>query len=145
MLSRRKSLKCLICSVLILVLAAETTAQESKLPDLTGFTKSPTEHQVVVIEQPFTVRSVRGVISFKNHAGEPLPRVLFEMIGPGDSKKIRRDTSSEDGNFKIVGVPQGSYRFKTTRDGFGSVFGTVVVSKRADKTALIHIDVPVGN
>jgi len=120
-------------------------AQESKFPDLSGFTKSATEHEIVVIEQPFVVRSVRGLIGFKNHPGEPLPEVLFEMIGPDNSREVRHGTSDRNGNFKIGHVPQGSYKFKATRSGFSSVVGTVQVSKTADRVNQIRIDMSIGN
>ena len=135
----------LIRTVLALIFAAGTMTQDPKFPDLSGFTKSSTEHEIVVLERPFVIRSVRGTIGFQNHPGEPLPDVLFEMIGPGNAKEIRHGTSDGDGKFKIAHVPQGSYRFKATRSGFSSVVGIVVVSKKAEEAAKVHIDMPIGN
>ena len=132
--------------VVILALGAPTTCvgQESRFPDLSDFARSSTEHQIVVMEKPFLVRSVEGVIGFQNKPGERLGDVLFEIEGPGALKIIRRATTDKDGRFKISRVPQGTYRFKTTRDGFNSTVGTVVVSRKAQRDDRIRIEVAVG-
>jgi hypothetical protein len=124
--------------------SAPCVGQESRFPDLSDFTMSPTEHQIVVVEQPFRVRSVEGVIDFQNKPGERLGNVLFEIEGPGTLRTIRRAITDKDGRFKIRRVPEGTYRFKTTRDGFNSAVGTIVVSKKAQKDDRIRIAVAVG-
>jgi hypothetical protein len=50
------------------------------------FTKSPTEHIINQIDEPFVVRSVTGVIS--RQQGGPLPDVVFEIQGPGTGRTI---------------------------------------------------------
>ena len=130
--------------VVALVVAATSTAQDSKFPDLSGFTESPTEHLIVTVDRPFSVRSVRGSTTFQS-TGEPLPSVLFEIMGPGEARTVRRAVSGDNGKFKIAHVPEGSYRFKTTLNGFSSVVGVLVVSKHAPPDSRIHIEVPIGN
>jgi hypothetical protein len=120
-------------------------AQEYKPSDFAHFTRPPTEHQIVVIEEPFLVRSVRGTVRFRKHPGEPLANVLFELQGPGPNKKIRRSTSDQAGRFKIGHTPAGSYRFKATRDGFTSVVGWIEVSNKAEKKADLEIEMGIGN
>jgi hypothetical protein len=132
---------------LVVTLAIGTAlcvGQESKFPDLSDFTKSPTEHIILVVEKPFHVRFVEGVIDLQNYPSEPLGNVLFEIEGPGTLRTIRRSTTDMDGRFVIRHVPEGTYRFKTTRDGFKSVIGTIVVSKKAQKDGRIRITVEVG-
>jgi|SRR5208283_1759996 len=130
--------------MLALGASATCAGQESRFPDLSDFTRSSTEHQIVVLERSFLVRSVEGVISFQNEPGERLGDVLFEIEGPGTLRIIRRATTDKDGKFKIRRVPEGTYRFKTTRDGFNSTVGTIVVSRKAQKDDRIRIEVAVG-
>ena len=119
-------------------------AGQSGFPNLSDFTKSPTEHEIVIVDQPFRVRTVEGTVDFKNEPGEHLPSVLFEIEGPGTGRTIRRATTDKDGRFKIKHVPEGTYKFKTTRDGFNSAVGTIIVSKKALKGDDIRIAVAVG-
>src|SRR5579864_784354 len=80
-----------------------------------NFTKSPTEHIINQIEQPFFVQSVKGLISRQTTGPmERLQNVLFEIQGPDDDRKIRRTKTDENGRFKIGHVPAGRYRFKAT-------------------------------
>lgn len=131
--------------ILTFILVPGSGAQNSQFPDLSHFTKSGTENLIIVADHTFSVRSVVGVISFANHPGEPLPNVLFEILGPGSLERIRHATSDQNGKFRMGHVPQGTYRFKATRTGFSSVVGRVEVSRKADKAAGILIDMPVGN
>ena len=100
-------------------------------PDLSGFAKSSTERTVnpIVspIADPFQVSSVSGTIRTER-SGEALGQVLFEIRGPGTEQKIRHARTDKHGHFKISHVPQGTYQFKATLDGFQSVVGTIVVS-----------------
>lgn len=127
----------------VMVVCAAATAQEKTT--VGDFTKSPTEHIINQIDQPFVVQSVKGFIS-RQSAGptEPLSDVLFEIQGPGADRKIRRGTTDENGRFKIGHVPTGTYKFKATLNGFQSVMGTITVSKRAPKADEIRIAMPIG-
>jgi Carboxypeptidase regulatory-like domain len=112
--------------------------------DIVGdFTRSPTEHIINEIPQPFVVRSVVGLITLP-YGGEPLTGVLFEIQGPGTDRKIRRCKTDEHGRFKMGRVPEGTYRFKATSNGFQSEMGTIIVSRKALKTNEIEITMPVG-
>jgi Carboxypeptidase regulatory-like domain len=119
------------------------TAQEKTT--VGDFTKSPTEHIINQIEQPFVVRSIKGIVSRKTEGPtEPLAKVLFEIQGPGTDRKIRRTSTDEKGRFKMGNVPEGTYRFKATLNGFQSVMGTITVSKEALKTDELKIAMPIG-
>lgn len=127
----------------VVVMLAVATAQEKGT--VGDFTKSPTEHIINRIEQPFAVQSIKGIISRQTGGPtEPLANVLFEIQGPGTDRKIRRATTDGNGHFKIGHVPAGSYEFKATLDGFQSVMGTITVSKRAPKANEIKIAMSVG-
>jgi hypothetical protein len=118
------------------------TQQNATLGD---FTKSPTEHIINQIEDPFVVQSVKGVISRQTSGpSEPLQNVLFEIQGPDADREIRRATTDENGRFKIGHVPAGKYRFKATLNGFQSVMGTITVSAKASKNNQIKVAMPVG-
>ena len=134
----------LFFTILAINTLAASAGQDSNLPDLSGFTKSPTEHQIVVVDRSFRVRSVEGMVVFQNKSGEPLEGVLFEIRGPDIAKTIRRTTTDKEGRFKIKAAPEGVYTFKTTRDGYNSSVGTIVVSKQATSDRKIRIAVAVG-
>lgn len=120
-----------------------TVAQDK--PTIGDFTKSPTEHIINQIEQPFVVRAVKGIISRQTPGPtEPLANVLFEIEGPGTDRNTRHATTDASGRFKMGHVPAGTYKFKATLNGFQSVTGTVTVSKKASKTDKIKIAMAIG-
>ncbi len=116
---------------------------QAKAQDVIGdFTRSPNEHIINEIQQPFVVRSVAGTITVQR--GGPLASVLFEIEGPGTDRKVRRCKTDDSGRFKIGNLPQGTYRFKATLTSFQSEMGTVILSKKAAKASEIKIEMPVG-
>src|SRR5580704_16520049 len=124
--------------VWVVVLSVVAIAQEKAT--VGDFTKSPTEHIINRIEQPFVVRSVKGIISRQTGGPtEPLANVLFEIQGPDADRKIRRVTTDDTGHFKIGHLPAGTYKFKATLNGFQSVMGTITVSKEAPNADEIKI------
>lgn len=129
----------LVCLIVITMLGSPQ--EKAAIGD---FTKSPTEHIVNQIHQPFVVRSVVGAISRKQGDQGPLPGVLFEIQGPGTDRRIRRSKTDELGRFRIRHVPEGTYRFKATLNGFQSVMGKIRVSREAAKTDQIKIAMAVG-
>ena len=128
---------------LLMVLVAQDWNQWHR--DLADFTRSPTEHEIIILEHPFVVRSVAGVIILGPDSHGPLAAVLFEIEGPGTVRRIRRANTDLRGQFRITHVHPGTYRFKTTLAGFKSVAGTIIVSKKADPRGRIRIDTEVGN
>ena len=108
-----------------------------------GLTKSPTEQVIVRINEPITVSSVHGRVPF-NDGDTPLEEVIFEIRGPGNQVRIRATKSDSSGRFNISRVPEGSYTFKSTKDGFQSVVGMIIVSKKADKQKSIEIKMLSG-
>jgi len=129
----------LIC---ILPLAAFATCQEK---GTTGdFARSSTEHIINYIDQPFIAKSVAGVISRTQGDQGAMPGVLFELQGTGTDRRIRRTTTDQHGRFKIRNVPEGTYKFKATLDGFQSVMGTISIAKKAPRANVIKISMSVG-
>jgi hypothetical protein len=130
-------------TALVLMTAPFLRAQSSAPPDVSGFTKSPTEHIIDTIEDPFRVRNVTGIISTeKSESGRA--DVLMEIKGPNDDQTVRRVITGKNGRFKISHVPEGNYRFKATLYGFQSVMGTIVVSKHAPQSSEIKIEMKSG-
>jgi len=107
-----------------------------------GFTKSPSEHIIVELDEPFQVRSLRGVVLSKVDR-EPLVNVTFE-IRDESSGQVRGTKTDRKGCFKMRSIPDGTYTFKATRNGFQSVVGTVVVSEKANRKKIINIQMPLG-
>jgi len=113
--------------------------------DILGdFTRSPTEHIINQIDDPFVVRSVRGSIVLNGGYEDALADVLFEIQGPGNDKKIRKGKTDKLGLFRIGNVPSGEYRFKTTLNGYRSEMGAITVSRKAPKKNIIRIALRVG-
>lgn len=123
-------------------LSGAVTPQSPLGDKLDGFTKSPSEHVIEVIEEPFIVRQVEGVVA--DPLEFPLPDTLFEIRGPGKAKTIRGARTDDNGLFAIRRVRSGTYRFKATRAAFNSVIGTLIVSKKADKSNTIKIKMNPG-
>jgi hypothetical protein len=131
-------MRALLAGIVAMATLALVSAQ-----DLRDFTRSPTEHIINQLENPFLVRAVAGVIVLKG-GGDPLPNALLELQGPGKSKKIRSVTADENGRFTMRRVPRGAYKFKATLNGFQSVVGTMVVSKTGPAGPEIRIEMPFG-
>jgi len=128
-----------------IAIAIPLSAQERfQSGEFKGFTISATEHQIVKLDKSINVRSVRGDILFATQ-NDTLADVLFEIRGPNESDRIRSATSGASGQFKIPHVPEGTYAFKATKDGFSSVVGTLIVSKQNARDARIKIEMPIGN
>lgn len=136
----RTALKIMLVAAFALSSPAQDRFESGKLK---GFTKSPTEHIIAEIDDAFEVRSVQGTIVFKGKDDE-LKGVVFEIRGPGGLERIRAARTDSNGRFKIRRVPEGTYTFKATLDGFQSVVGTLVVSKKADRQETIKIEMPIG-
>jgi len=132
-----KTATLLMCLVFAVTLEANLQGQVG------DFTRSPYEHIINEIEQPFVVRSVEGLITLP-HGGGPVTGALFEIQGPGTDRQIRRSKTDEQGHFRIRRVPEGTYRFKATLSGLQSEMGTIIVSKKSSKTNEIKIVMPVG-
>lgn len=127
---------------LLLLLVFAITSQSRAQDTIGDFTRSPNEHIINEISQPFVVRSVVGMVTVQR--GGPLAGVLIEIQGPGADRKIRRSKTDVNGRFKIGNLPQGTYRFKATLMSFQSEMGTIIVAKKATKAGEIKIEMPVG-
>jgi hypothetical protein len=135
----------LVCVITAVVLspAQRRTGRKSTEGPLAGFTKSPTEHIIVEIDEPFVVRFVAGVIREDGNQ-DPFPGALFEIRGPGGSMKIRGAPTDVQGRFRLRHISAGTYKFKATLNGFQSVVGTIIVSPKAGKRRAIAIKLPIG-
>lgn len=126
-----------------LLCASSVWAQNSSFPDLSDFTQSPTENFIDQVYEPFHVRSVTGAITIAR-SEQAIPKVLFEIEGPGSQRTIRHGVSDNRGVLKISHVPQGTYRFKATLNGISSVIGTIVVSRNGARSSKITIKMSLG-
>ena len=131
----------LATGALVVTLAGLCPAQERfDRGWLKGFTKSPTEHIIDEPEKPFTVRAVRGVVL--DPSGAEMDGVVIEIRD--EAGQIRGTKTNRKGSFKLGGVPKGTYKFKVTMNGFQSVVGDVVVSKKANKADQMKIAMKAG-
>ncbi len=104
---------------------------------------SPTENIIIHLDGPITVSAVQGTIMLSVHK-DALEGVIFEIRGPGSSERVRAAKSDNKGHVEISHVRQGTYTFKATKDGFQSVVGTLIVSKKADRQSTVKIEMPLG-
>ena len=122
-------------------LAAFCPAQERfETGWLKGFTESPTEHIIDEPDKPFTLRAVRGVVL--DASGAEMDGVVVEIRD--EAGRIRGTKTNRKGTFKLSGVPKGTYKFKVTMNGFQSVVGDIIISKKANKTDQMKIAMKVG-
>jgi len=128
-------------AALAVMLAASCLAQERfETGWLKGFTKSPTEHIIDEPDKPFTVRAVSRVVL--DPSGAEMDGVVVEIRD--DAGRIRGTKTNRKGAFKLGRVSKGTYKLKVTMDGFRSVVGNVIVSKKANKADHMKIVMNVG-
>lgn len=127
-----------------LILAAILAAPLGPAQQPEPFKQSPTEHIIVTIDEPFQVRSVRGTITEAVGDLSPLPDVTFEVRGPGTNWKVKGSVTNEHGQFKIDNIPEGTYEFKATLNGFQSIEGEIALSKRAPRQNRVNIEMKLG-
>jgi hypothetical protein len=131
----------LATTVLAVTLAALCSAQERfETGWLKGFTKSPTEHIIDQPDKPFTLSSVRGVVL--DPSGSGMDGVVVEIRD--EAGRIRGTKTNRKGTFKLGGVPKGTYKFKVTMDGFRSIVGDIVVSKKSTKGDQVKLVMKFG-
>lgn len=58
-----------------------------------------------------------------------MANVTVELRGPGGKSDIHEAKTDAKGHFSFPPLAEGTYRLKTTRDGFGPAIGEVDVSK----------------
>jgi len=61
-----------------------------------------------------------------------------------EAGRVRGTKTNRKGLFRLGGVRKSTYKFKVTMNGFKSVVGDVVVSKKANKTDEMKIIMNVG-
>ena len=132
----------LIVSLLLLQCACFTrqARQEEIRPGficgIEGFTLSSIEHIVDEINQKILVRTVEGKIISE---GGPWPKecqILFEIRKTHGPTETIEGYADNEGNFEIPEVPEGTYCFKVTVEGWRSVMGIITVDKKAPKNSI---------
>ena len=136
--------KTILMSLLLMVAPSAWAQDRFTSGEFKGFTKSPTESEIVLIKQPVTLRAVMGTVTRSVGDESPLEDALIELRDPNGSKVIRAAKTDRLGRFHVGGVSPGTYVFKATALGFLSVVGTVVVSSRAKKSSLLALHLEPG-
>lgn len=146
--SRR--LGCVVLArVLALALVTATPGVAAKWPrqaraqaaDPAPFSKALNEHTISV-NQPFETREIRGLILRSQGEDRRVPHARVELRGDATKGRVRHVVSDDHGRFRFKHLRQGSYEFKVTLDGFQSVTGTILVSKKAPKKNRVNIEMP---
>jgi hypothetical protein len=126
--------------IIVYALAIAAAAQERfEHGALKGFSKSPNEHEIIELDEPFLVRRIQGVVV--DPTGTAVEGVLVEIRDKNG--KIFAATTAEDGSFRIRAKP-GTYTFKTTFESFKSITGVIEVVKEPRRYRPILIEIPPG-
>jgi hypothetical protein len=145
-LGRSVTLAYAIGATIVFGLAASARPQERyESGPFKGFVTEQPVLDVIRIAQPFKVPAVVGRVVYFTAlgAGEtPLAGVIFEVRD--NSGRVLSATTDTKGTFKIDGVPQGTYEFKVTKNGFHSVIGTIIVSSEVPRKKDIRIQLQLG-
>jgi hypothetical protein len=123
---------------------AESNPSKKSRCGIEGFTKSPSEHIVVELDQPFRLKTVEGVIASQGGVWPDGIFVLFELRPTHGTNKLRQAKTDSRGSFKIPDVAPGEYCFKATADGWQSVVGVIIVSKASDPATRVSFEMPLG-
>lgn len=124
--------------------SASQEKAKSSTCGIEGFTKSPSEHIVVELEQPFRVRSVEGVITSQGGDWPEGTVVLLEVRPAHGAGAMRHAQTDSRGVFKIPNIAPGEYCFKATAEGWQSVVGLIVVSKTTDPATKVNFEMLLG-
>jgi hypothetical protein len=130
----------LISCLLVASVAISFAQQRFDSGPYKGFAKEEPELNTKLIPTAFRVRNLQGILFVGDNV--PLGDALFEIRD--SAGKVISTTTKENGTFSLPNVPAGTYMFKTTKNGFESVVGTVVVTKHAPNRDTIQIQVSVG-
>ncbi len=113
-----------------------------------GFTEANPEGFVEQVTEPFVVRQIQGKIldsegnAIWHEVSTPLLEIRAFRLMIGKPQGVYTD---KNGVFKMEGVPDGPYCFKATMDGWRSVIGIIIVSKKADPKKTIILKLLLGN
>jgi hypothetical protein len=106
-----------------------------------GFIKEEPELNVIEYSRPFMISIVQGVVSLPV-TNDPLEEAFFEIRN--NKGQVLTAKTDAFGKFKITNVPEGSYDFKVTKNGFMSVIGKIKISKKYSRKKTIHIQLDLG-
>jgi hypothetical protein len=104
--------------------------------DADGFTIEQPQTETIIISEPYTVNELAGRVVI----GEsPIETANVEFLRMESNRVLRARTDSS-GSFRISRVPDGTYKFKVTKNGFKALRGTVIVDKHtSSKTELTFV------
>jgi hypothetical protein len=120
-----------------------TTASVDALCGVEGFTRTASDHLIVQLQQPFRVRTVRGVIT--SEGGDWPPSVVVRVeLRNGRMNDIREARTDDGGRFEIRGVAEGRYCFKASAEGWQSVVGTIIVTAAANPADRVSFAMRLG-
>lgn len=106
-----------------------------------GFTRSPTEHIIEQYEGIIEVRKFGGLVVVHDY---PLEDAIVEIRGPGDQEAVRGVHTDKHGRFHFGALPEGSFAFKVTLNGFRPIVGKIQIKRSAKKRAPVHLEMLHG-
>ena len=108
--------------------------------DKDGFNIEEPAVRLVILQQPFVVRSVRGQVVIGD---EPISDARVEIRNI-NSKKIYTAKTGKAGTFAFPNLGNGEYKFKVTKNGFCALSGRIIVGSngRSDEPFKLHL--PLG-
>lgn len=112
-------------------------------PRFKGFLKSETEHIMQEYEGTPEIRSVCGRI-IEASSGVGIPKAIFEIRSENPEEQVRGTKTNSKGEFRLRSMQEGVYIFKVTKNGFQSVFGKLKISRKAQPSNVLTIELRQG-
>ena len=138
----------LICLLLSQVRAQNLTNSQSKIPDgqrQSDDTCSSVKFTNVgemfstFVRDPFKVRQGKGRAINRRGDWPDGVEILVEFLSRAEDQKLYRTHADAKGRFEIRNLPEGEYCFKVIAEGWQSVYGIAVISKKADHNTKIVV------
>lgn len=110
--------------------------------ELRGFKCDPEGSYIDEIEKPIHTTEITGSIydmAAKTYLEQsvPLEGAVFQMRGPDKCDKVYSSTTDEEGMFRIGKVPDGTYKYLVSFNGFQTLTGNIMVSSRSEKIPIV--------
>jgi Carboxypeptidase regulatory-like domain len=122
--------------VLVTLLCAPALAQQRYTSGpFKGFQMAHPEGLSLAFAPLHSGTSLSGTVQLEG--GAPIAGVVVELRGSGAKTDIHAAKTDAKGHFSFQSLRDGTYRLKTTRNGFGPAIGEVDVSASGKSEAVV--------
>ncbi len=100
----------------------------------------PEASETVEIEEPFSAKSLSGIIELPNGGG--IADVLVERVSSDWSTRLDAAFTDSEGRFSFSDAPRGTYYLKLSKTGFSTLRVKVHLNKKAKSH--LKLALPLG-